>query len=870
MEQRWGLLRRVPQWSPRPSQTIYRRVEGPPREHLEEEDGEEGAELPAPFCPMELKGPERFGSCPGRSAPVPWAAAGRKAAPYLVLTTLLIFTGAFLLGYVTFRGSCQACGDSVLVVGEDVNSEDTRRGTLYWSDLQAMFLRFLAEGRMEDTIRLTSLRERVAGSAKMATLVQDILDKLSRQKLDHVWTDTHYVGLQFPDPAHPNTLHWVDADGSVQEQLPLEDPEVYCPYSATGNATGKLVYAHYGRPEDLQDLKAKGVELAGSLLLVRAGITSFAQKVAIAQDLGVQGVLIYPDPADFSQDPHKPGLSSHQAVYGHVHLGTGDPYTPGFPSFNQTQFPPVESSGLPSIPAQPISAAIADRLLRKLTGPVAPQEWKGHPSGSPYRLGPGPALRLVVNNRRVSTPISNIFACIEGFAEPDHYVVIGAQRDAWGPGAAKSAVGTAILLELVRTFSSMVSNGFICVALAVLELGVDQASLELTEICLPLPPECWDQRGFRPRRSLLFISWDGGDFGSVGSTEWLEGYLSVLHLKAVVYVSLDNSVLGELGVLLPPGDGKFHAKTSPLLVSLIENILKQVDSPNHSGQTLYEQLALTHPSWGAEVIQPLPMDSSAYSFTAFAGVPAVEFSFVEDDRVYPFLHTKEDTYENLHRMLRGRLPAVVQAVAQLAGQLLIRLSHDHLLPLDFGRYGDVVLRHIGNLNEFSGDLKARGLTLQWVYSARGDYIRAAEKLRKEIYSSEQNDERLMRMYNVRIMRRDFLRGCEAGSSVGSERRSRTPSITQEVEFYFLSQYVSPADSPFRHIFLGQGDHTLGALVDHLRMLRSDGSGAASSGLTAGLGFQESRFRRQLALLTWTLQGAANALSGDVWNIDNNF
>lgn len=48
--------------------------------------------------------------------------------------------------------------------------------------------------------------------------------------------------------------------------------------------------------------------------------------------------------------------------------------------------------------------------------------------------------------------------------------------------------------------------------------------------------------------------------------------------------------------------------------------------------------------------------------------------------------------------------------------------------------------------------QARGLTLQWVYSARGDYIRAAEKLRKEIYSSEQSDERLMRMYNVRIMR----------------------------------------------------------------------------------------------------------------------
>jgi uncharacterized protein (DUF58 family) len=94
-----------------------------------------------------------------------------------------------------------------------------------------------------------------------------------------------------------------------------------------------------------------------------------------------------------------------------------------------------------------------------------------------------------------------------------------------------------------------------------------------------------------------------------------------------------------------------------------------------------------------------------------------------------------------------------------------------------------------------------------------------------------------------------------------------------VEFYLLSQYVSPADSPFRHIFLGRGEHTLDALLDHLRLLRSDGSGApraSSSGMAPGPGFQESHFRRQLALLTWTLQGAANALSGDVWNIDNNF
>ena len=44
-------------------------------------------------------------------------------------------------------------------------------------------------------------------------------------------------------------------------------------------------------------------------------------QVTNAQDFGAQGVLIYPEPADFSQDPPKPSLSSQQAVYGHVSLG---------------------------------------------------------------------------------------------------------------------------------------------------------------------------------------------------------------------------------------------------------------------------------------------------------------------------------------------------------------------------------------------------------------------------------------------------------------------------------------------------------------------------------------------------------------------
>ena len=76
-----------------------------------------------------------------------------------------------------------------------------------------------------------------------------------------------------------------------------------------------------------------------------------------------------------------------------------------------------------------------------------------------------------------------------------------------------------------------------------------------------------------------------------------------------------------------------------------------------------------------------------------------------------------------------------------------------------------------------------------------------------------------------------------------------------MEYYFLSQYVSSMETPFRHIIHGRGNHTLSALTEHLDLLTSDPGR-----------FDDGRFRRQLALFTWTLQGAANALNGDVWSI----
>ena len=101
-----------------------------------------------------------------------------------------------------------------------------------------------------------------------------------------------------------------------------------------------------------------------------------------------------------------------------------------------------------------------------------------------------------------------IFLCV------GRYVVLGAQRDAWGPGYAKATVGTTLLLELARAVSEMVHTGNTPMHF---NTHTHQCILKHTHI---LTSVCVD--GFRPRRSLVFASWSAGEYGSVGATEWLE------------------------------------------------------------------------------------------------------------------------------------------------------------------------------------------------------------------------------------------------------------------------------------------------------------------------------------------------------------
>ncbi|XP_041817585.1 transferrin receptor 1b [Chelmon rostratus] len=688
---------------------------------------------------------------------------------YLVLAALLIFVTGYLIGYVSHRKP-QA---EQLNCGTELETEGELEGTpavvapapevqLDWKDITQLLKQKLTSQAFDKTLRDFDLPRRSAGSEEDINLANRIFDVFTQLEMDP-WNDIHYVQLQMPDSDRPNRVLF----GSD-----VFKPTGYLAYSAPGKVQGKLVYGNYGRQEDLDVLQKKNIELKGSVLLLRTGKISFAEQVDNAATKGASAVLIYPDVEDYKYLADTP-------LYGHVHLGSGDPYTPGFPSFNHTQFPPTQSSGLPKIPAQTITANMAVALLQKIGGPEsdAGSGFKGGFASVAYRLGGSENVTVEVNNVLVNREIHNVFGVIKGFTDPDRYVVLGAQRDAWGKGYTKATVGTSVLLELAKAVREMV-----------------------------------EKDGFRPRRSLVFASWSAGEYGSVGATEWLEGYMSSIDKRVFSYISLDGAVMGR---------GSFMASASPLLHSLLESTMKEVQSPLGSG-TVYDMMGKSN--WEANTLRPMSMDDPAYPFLAFSGIPSISFHFISPNtEAYTYYGTNLDSKDHLNYETNHHTSEVTAVAAQFAGQMALRLIHDHLLSLDVSRYSSVLTKAVvqvyKRINQLSQSGELKGVNPTWLNRARGSFQRAASGISNAIANTDLNDKEACRTLNDRIMR---------------------------VEHTLLSPYVSPIETPFRHLLLGRGSHTLASIAETTDM---------------------EQLRTQLALATWSVQGCANAMVGNIWDID---
>lgn len=461
--------------------------------------------------------------------------------------------------------------------------------------------------------------------------------------------------------------------------------------SPSGNASGEVVYANYGRQEDFERLALLGVEVSGTIVIAKYGAIYRGDIVDQAAKAGALAVVIFSDPLDYGHNgtegyyPKSKWLPPSGAQRGSVYQGIGDPLTPGWVSDVDAErlSPDDPAAKLPKIPSLPISAEDALPILQSLGGPIAPADWQGALNLS-YKLGRGPGrLNLSYVANQTVTSIRNVFGTIIGSQEPDRYVVIGNHRDAWTFGAVDPNSGTATLLETARVFGKLM------------------------------------QQGWRPKRTIVLCSWDAEEYGMLGSTEWVEQNNDIIQSNVVAYLNVDCAV----------GGAGFYASSSPQLDDLLMEVSKQVKDPDSTGQSVYDSW-VTSSKKSTPVIGRLGGGGSDFAaFLQHVGVPSLDLNFGDE---YPVYHS---VYDNYNWMVNFCDPMFHRHVAMtnLMGLITMRLASDPILPLKYETYADELQTYALAISTHLKSVNApQKISISPLLSAISNLREACHRLRLEL------------------------------------------------------------------------------------------------------------------------------------------
>ena len=444
------------------------------------------------------------------------------------------------------------------------------------------------------------------------------------------------------------------------EQLPT-----YNAYSPDGDVTAPLVYVNYGLVADYEELARHGVSVKGAIVIARYGQSWRGIKPKLAAEHGAIGCIIYSDPADdgytqqlpFPEGPMRPAEGAQRGSVLDAPLYPGDPLTPGVAATKDAKrLKREDAQSLAKIPVLPISYADAQPLLAALEGPVAPASWRGALPLT-YRIGPGPAkvhLQLAFNWDL--KPVYNVLATMRGAEEPDLWVLRGNHHDGWVNGADDPVSGQVALLEEAQALGELA------------------------------------KQGWKPKRTIIYASWDGEEPMLLGSTEWVEAHADELRQHAAVYINTDGNERGYLNV-----DGS-HA-----LQSMMNGVAKDVEDPESKVTVFKRQRARvllqgtprqqTDARSGRDLdIGPLGSGSDFSGFVDHLGIATVNLGYEGEDPSGNYHSIYDDFYWYSHfsdyDFVYGR------ALAQTVGLTVLRMADADIMPYNFEGLSHTVAQYI--------------------------------------------------------------------------------------------------------------------------------------------------------------------------------
>jgi N-acetylated-alpha-linked acidic dipeptidase len=513
-----------------------------------------------------------------------------------------------------------------------------------------------------------------AGSARNNELAQWVAEQWRQQGLENVTVHQYDVlgssprkiSLEMVKPTEYRAL-LLEAPDNVDPDT--RNPKVdgaYLGYSASGEVTAPVVYAHSGNPEDYEYLRQHGIDVRGKIVLVRYSnpYSYRGFKALTAERLGAAAILIYSDPAEdgytkgavYPNGPWGPETHIQRGAITYDFLEPGDPLTPGYASLpGAKRIRPEQAISLPKIMGVPLSWHDAEPLLRKMDGPVAPDSWQGGLLFKYHLGGRRVVAHLKVDMDTRIQPYYVTEAHIRGSEAPDEWVILGNHRDAWVFGGVDPSSGTAAMLEMTHSLGQLLA------------------------------------RGIRPKRTLVICSWDGEEYALTGSTEWGEQYADELKQKAVAYLNVDEATSGK----------DFAADAVGSLAPLLVEVSHALPAP--SGKTLYDEWKVSRKA-ELNVPQAVPDAELANTrigsgsdhtvFLNFLGIPTVGLTFTGPYGVYHSMY--DDFFWMNHFGDPGYRYHTL--MAQLWGVLALRLANAEILPYDFDSYGENIRQFVVDLN----------------------------------------------------------------------------------------------------------------------------------------------------------------------------
>ncbi|HXT18138.1 MAG TPA: M28 family metallopeptidase [Gemmatimonadaceae bacterium] len=424
-------------------------------------------------------------------------------------------------------------------------------------------------------------------------------------------------------------------------------------YSGEGDVTADVVYVNYGLIEDYAQLDSMGVSVKGKIAIARYGRSFRGIKAREAEKHGAVGLFIYSDPQDDGYVvgdvyPDGPMRNSAGVQRGSILNSDGDPSTPGYGSKAGVPRLMPQQMDIPHIPVVPISYGNAAELLKDVRGASVPRGWQGGLAFH-YHVGPGPVrARLAVKDDRATKavkPIYDTFGIIRGTEFPDELVIVGGHRDAWGPGTADNVSGTVSVLEAARAISAELKSGW------------------------------------RPKRTIVFATWDAEEWGLIGSTEYVEDDSLRLARGAVAYLNQDVAAQGP----------RFNGGGSPSLRPTLRDVARLVPDPNNAGSVYSEWRKASGVANGAEPAMGDPGGGSDFAgFYNHLGIPIAEWGFGGPGGVY---HSQYDDYAWMTKFGDPGFKYHA-AAARIATAMMLRLADADVLPYDYVEFARTMRRYL--------------------------------------------------------------------------------------------------------------------------------------------------------------------------------